>query len=109
MLKNWFNAATLTTFIRYALQAAGGILIANGKLDAGQWETISGAVLVIVPRLLGVMATAQPKMVTKEAGVVPLKVLPKAKKTMVEEVANVAVKTKKAERKPGLLDRLFGR
>lgn len=109
MLKNWLNTAMLTTVVRYALQALGGILIANGKFDAGQWETISGAVLVILPALLGMMETAKPKVVTVEAGVVPLKELPSAKKTYVEEAANVAVDKKKAARKPNLLDRLFGR
>lgn len=109
MFKNWLNTATLTTVIRYALQALGGILIANGKLDIEQWETISGAVLVVVPLILGVVATAKPKTVTKEAGVVPLKELPNGKKTLVEEIANVAVAKKKAERKPGLLDKLFGK
>ena len=41
------------------------------------------------------------KIATKE--------LPKAKKTLVEEMANVADEKKKAARKPGLLDKLFGR
>lgn len=103
--KNWLNTATLTTVIRYALQAVGGVLIANGKLDAGQWETLSGAVLVIVPLILGVAATAKPKVVTKEAGMVSLKELGEAKKTYVEEAANVAVN----KREPSFLERLFGK
>ena len=105
MLKNWLNTATLTTVVRYVLQAVGGILIANGKLDAGQWETVSGAILVIVPLFLGVAATARPKVVTKEAGVVPLKELGEAKKTYVEEAANVAVN----KREPNIFDKLFGK
>ena len=103
MFKNWFDAATLNTILRYALQAIGGILISNGKFDASQWDTISGAILVILPPIWGVIATRTPKVVTPEGATVKLDKMETADKKVV---VTKAKETAKAN--PTLLERIFG-
>lgn len=103
MFKNWFDAATLNTVLRYALQALGGILVANGKLDPGAWESISGAVLVLLPAIFGVIATRTPKVVTPEGSTVKLEKMDTADKKVV---VTKAKETAKAN--PTLFERIFG-
>lgn len=95
---NWVNQASLVTILRYALQALGGVLVANGKIDAGKWETISGAILVLGPAIWGVIATNRPKVVAKIDGktiTVPMKELPRTTKDAVTTSATVAHEQKK--------------
>lgn len=87
----FLNAATFATVLKYGLQALGGVLIANGKLDAGQWETISGAVLVVLPLLSGVLATNTDKVVVNGKAA-PIEALPSAAKTEVKKVVQVKEK-----------------
>lgn len=47
------NPSFLITLFRYALVALGGWLANEHGFDPGQWETISGALLVIVGAVLG--------------------------------------------------------
>ncbi len=104
ILSRLFSGASLITIIRYVLQALGGVLVANGKFDAGQWETLSGAVLVIVPLFLGVKASITPKVVTPKGDTIPLD-----KMTVTEKKDVVATAVTAKARKPGLLDRLLNR
>lgn len=53
ILSRVFTKPFLVTVLRYALNAAGVWLAANGKFDPGAWETISGALLVIATTLMG--------------------------------------------------------
>lgn len=69
------NAATIITLLRYALQAIGGYLVANGKFSPENWETISGAVLVLLPALFGTLASNSSKVVS-DGKTVAVKALP---------------------------------
>lgn len=105
LLARLFGAPSLVTILRYGLQALGGILVANGKFDPGQWDTLSGAVLVIVPLVLGVKATITPKVVADDGTTVPLKKLP----ATTEATVNAQAKNVAAKRKPNFFDKLFKR
>lgn len=59
---NWLNGLVGKTAIQYILAAIGGFLVSTGKLDAGQWETIAGAVLVLVGLIPGAVAAATEKL-----------------------------------------------
>lgn len=97
----FLNAATFTTILRYGLQALGGILVANGRLDAGQWETVSGAVLVILPALLGVFAANTDKVVMNGKAA-PVDALPSAAKDAVTKV------TQSKPKRLTFIEQLFG-
>lgn len=97
----FLNASTLTTLLRYALQALGGWLVASGKLDAGKWETISGALLVLLPALGGVFASNADKVVVN-GKTVAMKNLPPTTQDAV--VASAAASDKKV----GVLESLIG-
>ena len=96
-----FNAATLTTLLRYALQALGGWLVASGKLDAGNWETISGALLVLLPAVAGAFAANADKVVVN-GKTVALKNLPPSTQDAV--TASAA----SSEKKASILENLLG-
>lgn len=102
LLARLFSGASLVTILRYALQALGGILVAEGKFEFDQWQTLSGAVLTIVPLVLGVKASITPKVVTETAKTVPLKKMPSPAATLANEQAESAAKAR-----PSLLDRLL--
>lgn len=53
------DSTTLILVARYALTALGGILVAHGYINSGQWETASGAILTLLPILLGLIAHKQ--------------------------------------------------
>lgn len=53
----------LITVFRYALNAVGVWLAANANFDPGQWETISGAILVIAVTLMGASESTVDKAV----------------------------------------------
>lgn len=95
------SGTSLVTILRYALQAVGGILVAEGEFEWDQWQTLSGAVLTIVPLVLGVKASITPKVVTDDASTVPLKKLPSSTATVANEQAKTVAKSR-----PNLLDRL---
>lgn len=97
---NFFNAATISTLVRYLLQALGGMLVASGKFDAGQWETISGAVLVILPALFGTLAANADKVV-HDGKTIAMKDLPPSTQETIKTSASVAPKGT-------LLGNLFG-
>jgi len=96
----FLNAATLMTLLRYLLQAVGGVLVANGKFDPGAWDTISGAVLVLLPALFGVLASNADKAVIN-GKTVAVKNLPQTTQDAVK--ASV-----KAAPKAAIFEQLFG-
>lgn len=53
ILERVFTKPFLVTIFRYALVAAGAWLASNTGFDPGTWETISGALMVIIVALLG--------------------------------------------------------
>lgn len=101
----FLNAATLTTVLRYALQALGGWLVAQGKLEPGAWESISGALLVLVPALLGVFSANTDKVVVN-GKVAAVDSLPADTKASVKAVA--ASKPKRLTFIEQLLGGVFG-
>ena len=94
------NVATIITLLRYALQALGGYLVANGKFSAENWETISGAVLVLLPALFGTLASNAPKVVA-DGKTVAVKDLPV---TVQQDIKKAAAAAPKA----GILEQLLG-
>lgn len=85
-----------------------------GRILSGNWQEITLGSLVpfavlVWSQVMSFRATTRPQIVTDDGVKIATKELPKAKKTLVEEMANVADEKKKAARKPGLLDKLFGR
>lgn len=103
LIARLFGAPSLITILRYLLAALGGILVSTGRFDWGQWDTITGAILTLVPLFLGVKATITPKAVAENGATVPLKELPPATRATV----NAQAKTVAAS-KPSLLERLRG-
>ena len=107
LIARLFGAPSLVTILRYALAALGGILVENGNFDPGHWQTISGAILTILPLVLGVKATITPKVVADNGDTVPMKKMPPT----TAAIANAQAKTVAGAR-PNLLERLrsiFGR
>ena len=96
-----FNAATLTTLLRYALQALGGWLVASGKLDAGKWETISGALLVLLPAVAGAFAAGTDKVVVNGKTVAMKNLPPSVQDTVVASAAT-------GQKKASVLENLLG-
>lgn len=96
----FFNATTMMTLLRYLLQALGGVLVANGKFDPAAWDTVSGAILVLLPALFGVLASNADKAVVN-GKTVAVKDLPQTTQDAVK--ASV-----KAAPKVTLLEQLFG-
>lgn len=82
-LRGLFSAAVL----RNILIAIGAVLVDNGKLDPGQWETISGAILIIVNMIFAGLASVQSRVVTADGKKVPLSKLPASTETLVREKA----------------------
>jgi hypothetical protein len=58
---------TALLIARYALTALGGVLVAHGYLSSGDWETASGAILTLVPIILGIIAHQQTKVAIVKA------------------------------------------
>lgn len=98
---SFLNASTLTTLLRYALQALGGWLVASGKLDAGKWETISGSLLVLIPAVAGVFAANASKVVV-DGKTVAMKNLPSSTQDIVKASAAAS------DKKVSVLETLFG-
>ncbi len=71
-----FTKSFLITLIRYGLAALGGWLANEHNFDPGQWETISGAILVIASALMGGAESTKDKAVVdgKNADVAKLPV-----------------------------------
>lgn len=101
LLQKLLTRAFLTTILRNALIAVGGWLVGTGKLDAGQWETISGAIVVVVLSLAGGTDSVKDKVV-QDGKVVAMEKLPQ---TTQATIAN-AVEAKKSR---SVLDILFGK
>lgn len=100
-----------TAALRYVLAAIGGALLSTGKVQPDEWETISGALLVLLPTAWGIISSFQSRIVTESGQKVTMPEIAKAdprKKTMIEEAAQVVAEKKKAARKPNLLDWMFG-
>ena len=100
-LARLFGAPSLITILRYSLQALGGVLVANGKFDPGQWDTLSGAVLVVLPLVLGVKATITPKVVADDGSTTKMKDMPPTTAAIANSQAKTAAKAK-----PNLFDKL---
>lgn len=73
-----FTKPFLVTLIRYALTAVGAWLVANQGFDPGAWETVSGALLVIVTTLMGGVEAAKDKAVVNGQSVPVAKLPPEA-------------------------------
>jgi hypothetical protein len=101
LIARLFGAPSIVTIIRYALAALGGILVENGNFDPGQWDTLSGAVLVVVPLFLGVKATITPKVVADDGSTTKLKDMPPTTAAIANSQAKTVAKTK-----PNLFDKL---
>jgi hypothetical protein len=78
----------------------------GGGLTVG---AVFGLALWLWSQFMSFRATTKDQMVADGKKVDSKKDLPKNKQVLVEEMVNVAVEKKKAERKPGLLDKLFGK
>lgn len=53
------DTTTVILVARYALTALGGILVAHGYINSGQVEQLTGAVLTILPIILGIISHKQ--------------------------------------------------
>jgi hypothetical protein len=132
MLASFFSQAALGWLGRRALDWGGwlgtvalaGIGFYNqlspsqqaviGQVISGNWQDITlGALapfaVLVFSQVLSFRATTKPQIVTDEGVKVSTDDLPRNKKVLTEEIANVAAEKKKAARKPGLLDKLFGK
>lgn len=63
LVQKIFNKSFLITVLRYALVAVGTWLTATYGFDAGTWETVSGAILVIAVALFGGVESTKDKAV----------------------------------------------
>lgn len=91
------------TMLRYLLVAGGGILVANGWTSEEEWATISGALLVLIPAIFGIIISRQSRVVTPEGKKVQVKELPAA----VQQQTKAAAKQVAAD-KPNLIEALGG-
>jgi hypothetical protein len=87
---------------------------ALGKVFTNEWQDITlGSLVPVAAAAWGYIwsfrSTVKPHIVTDDGQKVASKDLPKNKRVYVDEAAKVAAEKKKAERKPNLLDKLFGR
>lgn len=79
-----FTKSFLVTAVRYGLNALGVWLVTEGKLDAGSWETISGAILVIITTTMGGIEASKDKAVL-DGKSVPMDKLPASTRADVKE------------------------
>lgn len=91
----------LITIFRYALTAVGAWLASNKGFDPGQWETISGAVLVIATTLMGGSESVKDKVV-QDGKAIETSKLPASTRADIKD----AVETKKGRT---ILDMLLGK
>lgn len=92
------DSTTVILIVRYVLTAAGGVLVAHGYLNSGEWEQASGALLTLVPIILGVIShkQAQTAVVTAAATGVAAQATPlSAIKASPENIAATAPATTK--------------
>lgn len=101
LISRLLSRGSLITLFRYALAALGGVLAEAGNMDLGQWETISGAILVVVVALMGGSDSGVDK-VTIAGKTVAKEALP----AEVQRKLDVAVSVTK---KRSFLDILFGK
>jgi hypothetical protein len=104
MISNLFKGPALFTLLRYLLAAIGGVLTTEHGFDPTKWEAVSGALLVLVPTVLGLKATLTPKVVTKEGTTVTQKDMTATEKKEVNAAA-----TQAAGRKPTWFEKIFKR
>ncbi len=116
-LADWggWLGTTLSAVIGLYLALPQGTREDINQVLQGRWQDITlgslvGFIVLIWSQVVSFRATTRPQIVTGDGVKVDTtKQLPRNKKVLVEEVAKVVVKKKKAERKPNLLDKLFGR
>lgn len=96
-----FTKSFIATVLRYALTAVGGWLISQGKIDPGQWETIAGAILVIITALAGGTDSTTDKVV-QDGKVVATTKLP----ATVRNAITAAIPSEKAR---SFIDILLGK
>jgi hypothetical protein len=101
ILARIFTKPFLVTILRYALVAAGAWLASNTGFDPGTWETISGALMVIVIALMGGADSVKDKAVI-DGKSVAAENLP----TGVRKDLETAVDNKKGR---SVIDMLFGK
>ena len=132
MLKNFTTQAALGWLSRRALDWGGwlGTFVVAvitfynslppaqqetvGRIFSGSWQEITLGSLIpfavlVWSQVLSFKATVRPQIVTQDGEKIATKELPANKRVFVDEAAKVAVDKKKATKKPGLLDRLFGK
>lgn len=95
------SRAFLLTLFRYALAALGGVLAAEGHMDFGQWETITGAAVALVAALAG-GSDATVDKVTIAGKTVAKEVLPSSVQRQLDAAVSVVPKRT-------LLDILIGK
>lgn len=87
---------------------------AIGKVFTNEWQDITlGSLVPIVAAAWGYVwsfrSTVKDQIVSDGKKIDTKKDLPRNKKVLVDEIANVAVEKKAAERKPNIFDKLFGK
>lgn len=101
ILEKIFTKAFLVTIARYALVAVGAWLASNTGFDPGTWETISGAILVIVTAVAGGAEATKDKVTYKGESTEISKLDPAVQKEVKQEV--------KVTPNRSVLDILFGK
>ena len=96
-----FTKAFLVTIFRYALVAVGAWIVANTGFDPGAWETISGALLVIVTALAGGAEATKDKVTYKGESTSISELAPAVQKEVKQEV--------KVTPNRSVIDILFGK
>jgi hypothetical protein len=87
------DSNTAILIARYALTALGGVLVAHGYLSSGDWETASGAILTLIPVILGIIAHQQTKTAIVKAAVTGYAVQATPLSAMTASPAQIAVTT----------------
>lgn len=59
---DWIKNIVTRTTLQYILNAIGGVIIAKGWIDGDTWTQISGALLVLIPALVGIAESAKSKV-----------------------------------------------
>ncbi len=97
-----FTKPFLVTLLRYGLTAVGAWLAANQGFDPSAWETISGALIVIVTTLMGGAEAVKDKAVV-DGKSVPVEKLPEQAQAQIKQATTAPTKRR------SFFDMLVGR
>jgi hypothetical protein len=86
LMQKIFNKSFLITILRYGLVAAGAWLTATYGFDAGVWETVSGAIIVIALALFGGIESTKDKAVVDGKNVDVAKLSPTVRSELKDAV-----------------------